>query len=110
LNDTYKTCVALASICGKACGYSIAVHGSGQRDLDLVALPWVDNVGMTPQELVSYIVQTINLHYGEDVAHATPGSPKSHGRLATIIWVNQLCVDLSVFPPVTEAKEATTGG
>lgn len=26
----------------RACGYALAIHGTMQRDLDLVAVPWVD--------------------------------------------------------------------
>ena len=27
----------------RECGYALAVHGSMERDLDLVAVPWVEN-------------------------------------------------------------------
>ncbi|HKB93311.1 MAG TPA: hypothetical protein VKC62_03635, partial [Gaiellaceae bacterium] len=36
-------------------GYALAVHGTMARDLDLVAIPWIDAAG-SPSELAGALV------------------------------------------------------
>jgi hypothetical protein len=38
-------------------GYALAVHGSMERDLDLVAVPWVENVS-APEALVFALAES----------------------------------------------------
>lgn len=40
-------------------GYAIGVHGSQERDLDLIAAPWAENA-VSAQELADHIAQGIN--------------------------------------------------
>lgn len=43
----------------KEVGYALAIHGTLERDLDLVAVPWVDEA-VSQEELVEHIAQGIN--------------------------------------------------
>lgn len=75
-------------------GYAIAVHGSLHRDLDVVAIPWVEHA-LEPTGLMA--------HFRNIGLTMKPGDPvvKPHGRLAyTIMIGGSLFMDLSVIPPV----------
>jgi hypothetical protein len=79
-------------------GYAVAMHGSGVRDLDLVAVPWTEETALTP------------LMVAEIIAAAIPGVldkrgvRKPHGRLGFTIhprWAygfDRWYIDLSVMP------------
>lgn len=78
-------------------GYALTMHGSFTRDLDLVAVPWIDRA-REPEHLARRILETCGL---KDTA-GNPGE-KSHGRL---VWTMRLpdfgdprFVDFSVMPP-----------
>lgn len=77
-------------------GYALAQHGSMTRDLDVVAVPWVEEVS-APKDLAEALAAAI----GWDLANGD-GSPgwKPHGRLAITLVDNEtgLWVDLSVMP------------
>lgn len=78
----------------RALGYTIAVHGSMQRDLDLIAVPWVPDAG-SPEALVALIVDAS----GGYVLHHQGVEHKPHGRLAwTIHLGGGPYIDLSVMP------------
>ena len=77
----------------KTCGYAIAVHGSMQRDLDLIAVPWTKRAAK-PATLVKRLCE------GLGVA-PDAGSPyeKSHGRIVyTLLMMGHGFVDLSITP------------
>lgn len=76
----------------KAKGYALAVHGSMQRDLDLVAVPWVDWAA-DAQDLAEHLATETGWRL---IAEAT--SAKPHGRTAFTILDDEtgLWVDLSV--------------
>ena len=82
-------------------GYAIAVHGSLQRDLDLIAVPWSD-VASDAEELVQAICHTTGGFILEGQDDATP---KPHGRLAYNIHLGAgLYIDLSVMPRLSNPK------
>lgn len=74
-------------------GYAVAVHGSMNRDLDLIAIPWVDNAA-SAEELVEAIRERV---YGKIIGGPTK---KPHGRLAWTIEfdVAHGHIDLSIMP------------
>jgi hypothetical protein len=51
LRKRYASIIPEIRKIGKRCGYAIAVHGSMERDLDLIAAPWVDGA-LKPETLV----------------------------------------------------------
>jgi hypothetical protein len=89
----------------KALGYALAVHGSLERDIDLIAVPWTDQA-RKPEALINSIRQVLNeiypveLEVGPNVEH-----PKPHGRLCWSFWIRpRTYIDLSVVPPVLLAE------
>lgn len=77
-----------------SCGYALALHGSMQRDLDVIAVPWASKCE-TPEELVASICDRMGLTIG-------PNSPteKPHGRRVwTLMLMDIGFVDLSVMQP-----------
>lgn len=100
-------------LAAKACGYALAVHGSLKRDIDLIAVPWVEEA-VAPEELLTVILETLEKETGRTPVISNeshdPHGPhchcshnperKPHGRLA---WAIQLSgrspgpyIDLSV--------------
>jgi len=91
----------------RALGYAIAVHGSLERDLDLVAIPWTDEA-VDALDLVKAVQAEITAHIGECYRSCDEQvDHKPHGRLAW--WLHfqnavSTCngaypfVDLSVMP------------
>lgn len=76
-------------------GYALAIHGSLQRDFDLVCIPWIN----TPSE-PKVIVEAITSRY----AMWQVGDPerKEHGRIAYTLAVMKECfLDLSFMPVVS---------
>ena len=43
LEDFYREVLPAIREAAKGCGYGIAAHGSMRRDLDLMAMPWVED-------------------------------------------------------------------
>lgn len=70
----YKIIVAIA----RRHGYAAAIHGSQTRDLDIILIPWVDNVSR-PEEVVKDICINANLYQRV----SDPSASKPHGRL---VW------------------------
>ncbi len=44
---------------GKELGYAIAIHGTMANDLDLIAVPWIEEAA-EPSALVSMIAETVS--------------------------------------------------
>lgn len=83
------------SLIAREYGYALTVHGSMQRDLDLVAVPWVEDAS-EPVDLVEAIRGAV----GGFLSPSDPGpTVKPHGRLG---WAIHLgggpYIDLSVCP------------
>ncbi len=83
------------------CGYAVGFHGSLKRDMDVMAMPWIEHAS-SPEDLRDAIAGATGGH-----AYAR-WTPKPHGRLACSIifqthvdykhkWPNPW-VDLSVMP------------
>lgn len=96
---TREHALAAAQNVGRHVGYAVACHGSRVRDLDLVAIPWIEDTAYTP------------LMIAETIARAIPGvlqnrtpEKKPHGRVGFVIepqfqWgFDSWYIDLSVMP------------
>jgi hypothetical protein len=87
-------------------GYALAEHGSRRRDIDWIAVPWVDDPG-SPRCLVDGIVAKLkkinsDLAYTYASDNETNGHPglKPQGRLTWLILVGgHVHIDLSIVPP-----------
>jgi hypothetical protein len=80
------------------CGYGIGVHGTGQRDLDLIAVPWITEV-KTADELVEAVRAAVAGEIRVKGIWDHQPQKKPHGRLAWSIQIGgDLYIDLSVTP------------
>ncbi len=84
-------------------GYALAIHGSIQTDLDLIAVPWVDDCA-DADTLVAALRAHCYLCLGQaeqiDPKHAD-ATVKPHGRRAWNLYMDfGAQVDLSVLPTV----------
>src|SRR5580692_1849836 len=105
--DLYEQCLCIARIAGKTMGYAIGLHGTGQRDLDLIACPWIE-CPSSAEDLARYITQAIKretnraiLVEGTPIETARWPAPalKPHGRLSyTILISSMYWIDLSIMP------------
>lgn len=86
-------------------GYALAVHGSMATDLDLVAVPWVDDAD-DAEVLVEALRVAVNgwirndpNAYEHDYVNRNP-EPKPHGRRAWSIYIGEgaIYLDVSVMP------------
>lgn len=91
----------------RSCGYAIALHGSFQRDADLIACPWTCNA-VSAEELVTCLVSQCGLRIKTEEERVEgrerPGSPKPHNRRAWSLQCSQegRYFDLSVMPRVDD--------
>lgn len=110
----YALMLATMTTIAKAHGYALAVHGSMIRDLDVVAIAWIDNA-KPATELVASLMAATGGKLGEleaQEAYFQQGSPgaKPHGRLCWSLHLSDLYgqgpyVDLSVIPPRPGARD-----
>lgn len=79
----------------RAHGYALAIHGSLQRDMDLIAVAWSDEAA-SPRALIESIVERVReAGYSECSSDGPQGKP--HSRLAwTIPLGNGAALDVSV--------------
>lgn len=100
----------------RAHGYALAIHGSMERDLDLIAVPWTDEATDAESMVAAMKDRLGALDYGDllqvgggltpeqaadIVARANKPNPeeKPHGRRAWLLYLHHGCsVDLSVTP------------
>ncbi|MBW8814054.1 MAG: hypothetical protein JF588_11570 [Caulobacterales bacterium] len=91
----------------RICGYALAEHGSMERDIDLVAIPWRQDA-MTPEQLASHLRLVLDKLYpiGLEVTPETAAHGKPHGRKCWAWWIRRWTyIDLSVMPPIPETSE-----
>lgn len=82
-------------------GYAVAIHGSVQRDLDLLAVPWTDEA-VDDETLVNAVIKACD---GWVINEIPPRHPiqKPHGRKSWSIYLDQYTyIDLCVMPRVEE--------
>jgi len=89
---------------GKRLGYAIALHGTMQRDLDLLAAPWAEDAA-APAALVAAVAEEVGGFVVGDQGKMSSGevsrepTERPHGRLSwNICWGGRPLIDLSVMP------------
>lgn len=96
---------ALTDVCRER-GYALALHGTMDRDLDLVAVPWTE-AAISAAELARAVGEHIgwwkigpNGHSLQQTAELMMNGPvpKPHGRLVWTILYGSTWIDLSVVP------------
>ena len=90
-------------------GYNLVLHGSMDRDLDLIAIPWEKETGKV-EKMITEFAKIL----GSEV-RPIDGSKKPHGRIVFIIDLNrssfeyglhdyQWYIDISVMPTIKDNK------
>ena len=85
-------------------GYALGLHGSMARDLDIIAVPWVEGASAT-EDLIRDLAQTCGGYLPP--GHPNDGKPtyrnpeeKPHGRRSwNICWGGRAFIDIAVFGP-----------
>lgn len=81
---------------GREHGYAMGLHGSMARDLDVIAVPWIEDAAPA-ERLVSAVAERLSAYSDADFGRA-PGA-KPHGRTAhNFVLSGGAFVDLSVMP------------
>lgn len=105
--DLYWKILTVARSVGKAEGYAIGLHGSGIRDLDLIACPWTEEAADTNHFVMRFVdcLKFAGIDAREVDAVPEEGDVwpkpciKPHGRLAVTIFIEGFFyVDLSIMP------------
>jgi hypothetical protein len=88
-------------------GYNLVLHGSLNRDLDLIAIPWQQELGFAGEMIDEFAEQLGGevMHQSEEQLNCFP-----HGRQSYVVNINragkwnnyedaQYYIDISVIPP-----------
>lgn len=109
--ELYERLIEPLRAVAKHHGYALAVHGSLERDIDLIAAPWIAREATSEPRVLAEAIRDeaarLNngiafMHHLESGEYFEDGCPgmKPHGRLA---WSYHLgggpYIDLSVMPP-----------
>lgn len=80
----------------RQCGYGLGVHGTMQRDLDLIAVPWVKSP-LKPATLAKRIhIACTGSHYKK-----INWTQKPQRRIAVAMYIGtHAYIDLSIIPPI----------
>lgn len=79
------------------CGYALALHGSLHSDMDLMAMPWVEEC-KTPDELILALDECVGNTVWKDFQWKHK-EVRSHGRICyTISIMGDWHIDISVMP------------
>ena len=90
----YSHCLSDIQAIGRASGYAIAVHGSMQRDIDVIAVPWTRKA-VSATDLVDRLCERLDLAFD----HERDPVKREHGRVAYSLLMGGACyMDLSVMP------------
>jgi hypothetical protein len=83
-------------------GYALAVHGSLQRDFDLIAIPWVEQPS-SPKDVIKQVTTEWAIR---EIGEPTT---KLHGRRAWTLSIghSSCAIDLSFMPCVTKQEESS---
>jgi hypothetical protein len=96
----YCKLIAPLRVVARADGYALTVHGSIKRDIDLVAIPWIEEARPAEQLAEDIRVETERVIgfaiFGSDAP--MPRTDKPHGRRCWTIHFNGTYIDLSVMP------------
>lgn len=83
-------------------GYALALHGSMQRDFDLIAVAWTDEA-KPHLEMIKAMLDFVGAYYDEEDFEQMKAI-KPHGRIAYSL---NLCdgggyLDISIIPPTSK--------
>lgn len=62
----YACCYEPLKVIAKEMGYNLLINGSLNRDMDLVAIPWIDEPKPMKEEVVAFDKYLRGIHYAEE--------------------------------------------
>ena len=74
------------------CGWAVGVHGSVVHDLDLMAMPWVEN-HLPADEFVRKLAERVDNQHRDFVKDTTS---KPNGRVVYTIFAGNTYIDLNI--------------
>jgi len=85
-------------------GYNIVLHGSMNRDLDLIAIPWAETIG-DKHKMLDEIAQALGGHIlNESPEKHNAFRVKYHGRECYVININRCIVQKHQGMVITEVQ------
>lgn len=91
------------------CGWALALHGSMQSDMDLMAMPWTEDC-----KSHQVLAQAISDCLGKSIwreHHLEAHHTKPHGRIVYTLSIgSDWYIDLSLMSPQTNTDKIKTGG
>lgn len=111
----YANCFEQLKTIAQLFGYNLVIHGSMDRDMDLIAIPWAYQI-KPAEDMVNAMVEYLGGHIMEESETARETFTKNHhGRRNFVINLNrggkqtnyedpQWYIDLSITPAI-EYKE-----
>jgi hypothetical protein len=90
-------------------GYALGVHGSMQRDLDLIACPWIEEASK-PQVLVGALMSAVKGQFTWYNKSFEDPTVRPHGRISYAFYFDEKShenengpyIDISVMPRLQE--------
>ncbi len=80
------------------CGWALGLHGSMASDMDMMAMPWVEDAKPI-EELIKALSACIDGTVWKE-SHFTPFVGKPHGRIVyTLSIYSDFFIDLSIMTP-----------
>ena len=99
----YAACLPGIVDLARGMGYALAVHGSLQRDFDLIAVPWIRDA-QPAERLIGALAEALSC-YNDPALMIDGPEVKPHGRKAWGISLGAgLSLDVSVLP-ITETND-----
>lgn len=86
LGRVYDIALVQARAAARQHGYALAVHGSELRDLDLIAVPWVEEAS-SPAVLAEAIRAMVNGEFTTNDVPKNKPTRRPHGRLGWAIML-----------------------
>lgn len=92
-------------------GYALATHGSLERDIDLIAVPWSDHATSADSLIDAVFAVTKAVHSSASWSAGREAKPeaerKPHGRLAwSILTGSGPYLDISIMAPTPKVESA----
>lgn len=95
--ELFKTIIKPLQNTVRGTGYSLAVHGSLNRDIDLVLVPW-EEICIPENAVFNKVIGLIKKEFGQVKVLKCPYD-KPHGRHSwAIILDKKAYIDLSIMP------------
>lgn len=89
----------------KELGYALAIHGSMNRDLDLLAVPWIEEAAAPPVLIQAIADEAGCFILGDLEKRAGLEGPtkQPHGRLSwNLCWGGKPFIDIGVMPMIKQ--------